>query len=163
MTIPCRSLAVVAEVKRGFHPPPAGSSSVHVAAAARAGVASRHSRGTSMVMTDVFLLPSAIHFYDILFLLGAVRGFLGQELVISPAEGVCAVGQLAGEWLLLPWPCPALAVPSVPLEKASLPWALSQRCCCLCSPVRSWWHFMFLPKLSTIFTVYHQTPVCHPV
>lgn len=94
---------------------------------------------------------------------GAMGGFLGQEHVTSPAEVVCAVGQLAGEWLLLPWPCPALAVTSVPLEKAIPLWVLSQRCCCLCSPARSWCHFMFPHKLSRIFTVSSQTPVCHLV
>lgn len=78
MMTPCRSLAVAAEVRRGSPP-----SSVPVAAAARAGAASRHSQGKSMVVTDVILLPSAIHFYDILFLLGARRGFWGRTRHIT--------------------------------------------------------------------------------
>lgn len=87
----------------------------------------------------------------------------GAGHVTSPADVVCAVAQLEGEQLLLPWPCPALTAPSVPLEKALPLWVLSQRCCCLCSPARNWCRFIFLPKLSRIFTVCHQTPACHPV
>lgn len=126
---------------------------------ATTGAASRHSQGTSLVTTDLILLPSAIHSNHILVLLGAVRGFLGQERVTSPA-----VGQLAGEQFLLPWPCPALPVPSVPLQKA-VPLTVSAlpKVLLLCSPARSWWHCLFLPKLSRIFTITHQTSVCHLV